>query len=190
MLTMKDIIREGHNTLKQVATPVTLPITKDEIEILNAMHEYIRNSQDPELSTKYGLRPSVGIAAPQINISKRMLAIHTTDENSEKLYSYMLINPKIISHSEELTYLETGEGCLSIDREVPGVVPRYKRITVSAHLLDFNGDVTPVKLKFRDYVAIVMQHEIDHLNGILFTDRINKENPFQIDSHIQPIQFR
>lgn len=190
MLTMKDIIREGHETLYKQTLDVNIPIQKEDSSTLFSMMEYIVNSQDEELSKKYSLRPSVGLAAPQINISKSMIAIHTTDETGEVLYSYMLVNPKIISHSEEMTYLNSGEGCLSIDREVPGYVLRYKRITVKGYQLKTNGQLEEVTLRFKGYVSVVLQHEIDHLNGILFPDRINKPNPFLVDSNIKPIEFK
>ena len=81
--------------------------------------EYVQNSQNPELVQQYNLRPGIGLAAPQINVSKRMIAVHLTDQ--DKLYSYALFNPKIISHSVENAYLTAGEGCLSVDRVVPGL---------------------------------------------------------------------
>lgn len=181
MITMKDIVREGHPALTQTADEVNLPPSNEDKQILNDMLEFIINSQDEELAEKYELRPGVGLAAPQIGLSKRMIAVHFYDFN-EKLYSYGLFNPKIISHSVELTYLSSGEGCLSVDREVPGFVPRYARITVKG--IDMEGN--PVKLRLRGYAAIVFQHEIDHLNGIMFYDRINKEDPFHRPENSKP----
>jgi peptide deformylase len=174
MITMKDIIRDGHPTLRKVAEEVTLPPSEEDKKILMSLLEYVKNSQDPEIAEKYKLRPGVGLAAPQINVSKRMIAVHTVDE-SGKLYSYALFNPKIISHSVEKAYLTSGEGCLSVDEPIPGYVPRYARITVKAYNL--NGD--EVKLKLKGYPAIVFQHEIDHLNGIMFYDHIDKNDPFK-----------
>jgi peptide deformylase len=182
MITMKDIIKEGHPTLRKVAKEVSIPPSQEEKEILQKMMEYLINSQDPEFAKKYGLRPGIGLAAPQINVSKRMIAVHVTDENN-KLYSYGLFNPKIISHSVEKCYLTTGEGCLSVDREVPGFVPRYARITVKGITLD--GEEVEIRLK--GLPAIVFQHEIDHLNGIMFYDHINKEDPFKIPENAFPI---
>ena len=120
------------------------------------------------------MRPGIGLAAPQINVSKRMIAVHLTDEKG-KLYSYALINPKIVSHSVEKTYLVSGEGCLSVDDPHPGYVPRYARITVKG--VRFRWQRSKIRLK--GLPAIVFQHEIDHLNGIIFYDHINKENPMQ-----------
>ncbi|MBU8906758.1 peptide deformylase [Desertibacillus haloalkaliphilus] len=167
MLTMKDVIREGNPVLRKVAAEVNLPASDEDQEILQQMLDFVKNSQDPEVAEKYDLRPGVGLAAPQIGISKRMIAVHVEDEK-EKLYSYGLYNPKIVSHSVEMTHLENGEGCLSVDREVPGIVPRYARITVQGMTLE--GE--EVSLRLRGLPAIVFQHEIDHLNGIMFYDRI------------------
>lgn len=181
MITMEDIVREGDSILTQTAAEVPLPPSEEDKHILEEMLQFVKNSQDEELAEKYQLRPGVGLAAPQIGLSKRMIAVHFEDYN-EKLYSYGLFNPKIISHSVEMTYLSSGEGCLSVDREVPGYVPRYARITVRATDLEGNQ----VKLRLRGYAAIVFQHEIDHLNGIMFYDRINKEDPFHEPENAKP----
>lgn len=188
MITMKDIIREGHPTLRKVAQEVPLPLTDEDKKTLNRMMEYLINSQNPEIAQKYNLRPGVGLAAPQINISKKMIAVLAVDENNN-VHKYRLINPKIISHSVEQTFLLPGEGCLSIDREVSGFVIRPRRITITAFDLQDDGNVVPIKLKFSDYLAIVLQHEIDHLHGKLFIDHINKENPFFVPDGVKPINF-
>ena len=74
-----------------------------------------------------------------------------------------------------MIYVGEGEGCLSINREVEGIVPRYARITVEAQDMDGN----PFKIRVREDIAIAFQHEIDHLNGILFIDHIDPKNPFK-----------
>ncbi len=174
MITMKDIVREGHPVLREVAEEVEMPPSEEEKETLEEMLQYLINSQDEQICDRYSLRPGVGLAAPQIGVSKRMLAVHFTDFN-DKLYSYGLFNPKIVSHSVEKAYLTSGEGCLSVDREVPGYVPRYARVTIKATDLEGNE----VKLRLRDFAAIVFQHEIDHLNGVMFYDHIDSDNPFK-----------
>ncbi|MCM3586264.1 peptide deformylase [Mesobacillus maritimus] len=173
MLTMDDIVRDGHPSLRKVAEEVPVPASDEDKKTLTQMLEFVINSQNPEIAKKYGLRPGIGLAAPQINISKRMIAVHVQDEKG-KLYSCGLLNPKIISHSIERSYLATGEGCLSVDEAIPGYVPRYARITVKATDLDGKE----VKLRLKGLPAIVFQHEIDHLNGVMFYDHINKDNPF------------
>ncbi|GGL45071.1 peptide deformylase [Sporolactobacillus putidus] len=179
MITMDDIIREGNPILRQIAEEVQLPATDEEKETLRRMLEFLKNSQDKETAEKYDLRAGIGLAAPQIAISKRMIALFLDDDNG-KHFEYMLFNPKIVSHSVENTYLEGGEGCLSVDREVPGFVPRHARVKVKA--FDINGK--PLTLRLKGYPAIAIQHEIDHLNGILFFDRIDKDNPYKIPDHI------
>ncbi|MGM9923296.1 MAG: peptide deformylase [Bacillus sp. (in: firmicutes)] len=173
MITMKDIVLEGHPVLRKVAEEVSLPATEEDKEIARKLLEYVKNSQDPEIAKEYGLRPGIGLAAPQVNISKRIIAVHLTDEKGN-LYSYALFNPKIISHSVEKAYLTSGEGCLSVDRAVPGYVPRHSRVTVKGTTVD--GE--EVKLRLKGLPAICFQHEIDHINGILFYDHINQKDPF------------
>ena len=181
MITMKDIVREGYPTLTEHAVPVDVPPTKEDQDTLTEMLTFVKNSQDPEISETYELRPGVGIAAPQLGISKRMMAVHFEDLVGNS-YSDGYYNPKIISHSVEQTYISTGEGCLSVDREVPGIVPRYMRITVKA--INLTGE--PVKLRLKGYAAVVFQHEIDHLNGIMFFDHINKQDPFKTPDGAKP----
>ncbi|MEK4049223.1 MULTISPECIES: peptide deformylase [Bacillus] len=173
MITMEDIVRDGHPVLRQTAEAVELPPTEEEKQQLANMIEFVKNSQDADMAEKYGLRPGVGLAAPQINISKRMIAVHCEDEDGEE-YSYALFNPRIVSHSVKRAYLATGEGCLSVDEAIPGFVPRYQKIRVKATTLE--GEDIDIRLK--GFPAIVFQHEIDHLNGIMFYDHIQKDQPF------------
>ncbi|MBM7654138.1 peptide deformylase [Neobacillus cucumis] len=174
MIMMEDIIRDGHPTLRKVAEEVVMPASEEDKQILASLLEYVINSQNSEMAAKYGLRPGIGLAAPQINVSKRMIAVHLTDDKGT-LYSYALFNPKIVSHSVEMAYLETGEGCLSVDEAIPGYVPRYARVTIKGVTL--HGE--EVKLRLRGLPAICFQHEIDHLNGIMFYDHIDKQDPFK-----------
>ncbi|QMS85517.1 peptide deformylase [Candidatus Xianfuyuplasma coldseepsis] len=185
MLLMKDIIREGHPTLAQRSEDVSIPLDDTTKTTLKEMMEFLENSQDPEIGEELGLRAGVGLAAPQINIKKRMIAILTTDEMNEKLYKLLLVNPTIISHSEALTYLPGGEGCLSVDREVTGLVPRYKKIRVRAYqYLPDTDELRKVVIKVQGYVGIVIQHEIDHLNGVLFVDKLEEMLP-----GVEPVVF-
>ncbi|MCC3357638.1 peptide deformylase [Bacillus sp. REN16] len=182
MITMENIIREGHPTLRKVAKEVTLPASAEDRKILKDLIEYVKNSQNPEIAEQYGLRPGIGLAAPQINVSKRMIAIHLKE--NDILYSYALFNPKIIRHSVKKIYLTAGEGCLSVDRAVPGFVPRYAKIKVKGTNLD--GE--EVFMELQGLAAICFQHEIDHLNGIMFYDHINEEDPFAEPDHAIPIE--
>jgi len=182
MLRMKDIVRDGHPALRKKSEEVALPPSKEDIETLDKMLTFIKNSQDEKIAEKYKLRSGVGLAAPQIGINKKLIVIHFTYR--DKLYSYQLINPKIISHSVEKAYLNGGEGCLSVDEQIDGFVVRNARITVKAY--DIHGK--QLKLRFRGYPAIVIQHEIDHLNGVMFYDYIDQKNPFYVPENAVAIE--
>ncbi len=172
MILMKDIIQEGNPILRKRAQEVSLPISDTDFNTINDLMTYILFSQDEEKAEEFNLRPGVGLAAPQIGVSKKIFCMHTKDELGEHLHSYAVINPKIISHSEELTYLPGGEGCLSVDEEKNGLVPRYAKIKAKAHLIDLDTRETKeVLLKLSGYPGIVFQHEYDHLLGILFIDK-------------------
>ena len=127
MLLYKDIVRDGHEVLKMNANDVTLPLSSEDENTIIAMNEYLLNGYDEEFVNNNDIRPGVGIAAPQIGISKKMFCIASFDEKGD-FHNYCVINPKIVSHSEELTYLETGEGCLSVNEDKKGLIHRYKRI--------------------------------------------------------------
>lgn len=189
MLQYKDIIKEENENLRKVSEDVKLPLSEEDIELLNLLNEYLINGYDPEKCDLYNIRPGVGIAAVQVNKLKKIFVILSEDEEGE-IHHYGVINPKIVSHSEELTYLETGEGCLSVDRTVTGYVHRPKRIRATCHLYDFEtGKVTETTLRLKGFIAIVFQHEYDHLFGRMFTDHINKDNPFFVPKNSSPVQF-
>lgn len=172
MILMKDIIRDGHPTLRTKAEEVTFPLSDEDRKLANDLLEYVKNSQNPEIAEKYGLRPGIGLAANQVNQLKRMFALHLTENDT--LYSFVAINPKIVSHSVEKAYLPQGEGCLSVDEPIAGYVPRYARITVKFYTID--GELK--KMRLTGLPAMCFQHELDHLNGIMFYDHINKQDPF------------
>ena len=189
MLLMDNIIREGNPTLKEKSQNVSLPLSEEDEHIINLMIDYIFNSIDDEISEKYKLRPAVGLAAPQIGILKKMIVIYAFDEDGNEHF-YPLINPVLLSYSNELTYLKGGEGCLSVDRDVRGLIHRPKRISVRAQYYDVEtGTLEEKVFKFEGYISVVFQHEFDHLKGILFVDRINKENPFFVPENSTPIKF-
>lgn len=188
MLTMKDIIKEGNPILKVKSVDVALPLSEEDENTLKSMIEYIFNSINPEIAEKYKLRPAVGIAAPQVGKNIKMLVMYCTDEYGNEHY-YPMVNPRIISYSEELTYLDCGEGCLSVNRETHGYVHRPRRVSLETYLYD-NGELKKVSLRLKGYPAVVFQHEYDHLNGILFVDRINKKEPFKVPENSRPIVFK
>ena len=138
------------------------------------MIEYLTNSQIEELAEKYDLRPGMGLSAIQIGVPKRyFVVVYEYDEG--KFDNYIIINPKIVSNSMEKIYVELGEGCLSVNREVDGIVPRYARVTIEGYDMDGNK----IRVRGREELAIAFQHELDHLNGILFYDHIDPKNPYK-----------
>ncbi|NYF24083.1 peptide deformylase [Sporosarcina sp. JAI121] len=174
MILMDHIVREGHPALRKRAEEVKFPLSSDDRELSKDLLEYVIGSQIPEISDEFGLRPGIGLAAPQLNKSKRIFALHITGTNQETI-SFVAINPKIVSHSVEKTYLASGEGCLSVDRDVEGYVPRYARITIKA----FDMEGQEYKKRLKGLAAIAFQHELDHLNGVMFFDHIDKKMPFK-----------
>ncbi|WP_242258238.1 peptide deformylase [Streptococcus thoraltensis] len=184
LIDMNDIIREGNPTLRAKAEEVTFPLSDQDIILGEKMMQFLKNSQDPVMAEKLGLRGGVGLAAPQLDISKRIIAVlvpnpEDKDGNAPtEAYSLqeVMYNPKIVSHSVQDAALADGEGCLSVDRAVEGYVVRHSRVTVEY----FDKDGEKHKIKLRSYNSIVVQHEIDHINGIMFYDRINQDNPFAI----------
>lgn len=174
MLTSKDILDEKDKKLRLVSEEVVFPLSKEDKKAIELMIEYLTNSQIEELCEKYKLRAGWGMSAIQLGIPKRYFVI--VEEQEEGTFkNYILINPKIISTSEELIYVKEGEGCLSVNRSVEGIVLRPARVTLEAQ--DMNGE--KIIIRGREDLALVFQHELDHLNGILFIDRINKKNPFK-----------
>ena len=142
----------------------------------------LTNSQIPKLAEKYDLRPGMGLAAIQLGIKKRyFVVVHEYEEG--KFNNYVLINPKIVSTSEEMIYVGEGEGCLSINRPTEGIVPRYARCTFRAY--DENGD--QYQIRVREDISIAYQHELDHLNGILFVDKIDPKDPYKNKNKMREI---
>lgn len=182
MLKSSDILDEKDKRVRAKNVDVTFPLSKEKKQIINDMLKHLRYSQIEKYAKKYKLRPGMGLAAPQIGINERFFVVcHEEDEG--KFKDYILINPKMISNSEELIYASEGEGCLSVNREVEGIVPRYARVTFTGYDLEGN----PIKLRAREELSIAFQHELDHLNGILFVDRIDPHDPFKNKDNMREI---
>jgi peptide deformylase len=113
--------------------------------------------------------PGVGLAAPQIGISQRIITVEFGDDEDETIPSklYMVVNPEITRHSSET--VEGIEGCLSVPGLV-GNVERYESVIVKG----LNRFGQPIKIKADGWLARIFQHEIDHLDGILFIDRTDE----------------
>jgi len=168
------ILEEYDKKLRCVSKEATFPLSKEDKKMIQDMITYLTMSQIKETQEKYHLRAGMGLSAVQVGVLKRIFVI-VEEMEPGKFKNYIIINPKILSHSEEKIYVGEGEGCLSINREVIGIVPRYARMTVSAKDIDGNE----FEIRVREDIAIAFQHEIDHLNGILFIDKIDPKNPFK-----------
>lgn len=174
MLKNNQILDEKEKILHEKSKEVVFPLDKEDKKLINEAYEYLRNSQDEELAEKYNLRPGMGLAFVQLGKLKRIFIISYKEEDGS-FTEYTVINPKVISYSNELVYVEEGEGCLSVNREVEGIVPRHARITVGY----YNEEGKYKEERVREEMAVAFQHEMDHLDGIMFTDRIDKKNPFR-----------
>jgi peptide deformylase len=113
--------------------------------------------------------PGVGLAAPQIGISERLVVIEYGDDEDENVPKklYVLVNPEIVEASEEK--VEGIEACLSVP-QLYGEVERHEKLVVKA----LNRHGKPVKIKVDGWMARIFQHEIDHLEGVLFTERATR----------------
>ncbi|MFA9407885.1 MAG: peptide deformylase [Candidatus Dadabacteria bacterium] len=157
-----EISELGHPILRQRASEVVDLHDKD---VQNFIDDLIETCIDSN---------GVGIAAPQVYKSERIFIISSRPNarypNAPELGSIALINPAITSFSEEKE--KDWEGCLSIPG-IRGLVPRHKTIKVKYQ----TRDGVLVENEFSDFIARIFQHELDHLNGIVFLDRIdsNKE---------------
>lgn len=184
-----DIVKEGTESLYEKCEKVRLPLSDDEIECIKGLYEYMIISEVDDLTKKYNIRPGVGIAAPQVGVNKRMFAMNATDflDEKKKKYMYAFINPQIVAHTEDMTYLPNGEGCLSVDRDTTGLVtPRYYGIKFKAIVFDYNtSKCKNVTMELYGYPAIVFQHEYDHLDGILYTSKMYKVE--ELDEKIKPL---
>ena len=182
MFKKLDILDEKDKILRQISEDVISPLSKEEKKLIQTMIDQLTYSQIELYEKKYDLRPGMGLAFPQLGILKRVIVI-VYEYDEEKFDNYVVINPKIISNSTEMIAAEAGEGCLSVNREVEGHVPRHARVTIEG--LDEDGN--KIRIRAREELAIAFQHEIDHLNGILFYDRINKKKPFFTEQEMRLI---
>jgi len=150
---MNDIIKAPNPILHEVSEQVRLPLSKEDKQLLDEMYAYVK---DPESR-------AIGLSAVQVGVLKRMCAIIIENQR------YKLVNPRIIKRSKELTYYP--EGCLSVSEEHDEPVKRYESISVMAYDAIQNKNII---INARGLLARCLQHEIDHMDGILFTDRINE----------------
>jgi peptide deformylase len=147
---LRPIITDGHPTLRKVAKKVDLRELDDPLfqQLIDDMFE-----------TMYAA-PGVGLAAPQVNVSKRMFVMDIHDDEHEPA---VVINPKIELAEDEI---EMTEGCLSVPGFV-GEITRFRHVAITG--IDRNGE--KIRLEGEGLFAQCLQHEIDHLNGVLYVDK-------------------
>jgi peptide deformylase len=156
MAYVREIIRDGHPTLRKVAKKVEVKELKEPLfqQLIDDMFETMYEA------------PGVGLAAPQVNISKRLFVIDVREDDHEPA---VVVNPKMELAEEEV---ELTEGCLSVPGMV-GEITRYKHVAVSG--LDRYGN--KIRLEGEGLFAQCLQHEIDHLNGVLYIDKAKNVRP-------------
>jgi peptide deformylase len=155
-VAVREIVKYPAPLLRLKAKPVQV-FDKTLQTLIDDMFETMRDA------------PGVGLAAPQIGESLRVVVVEYTDDEREdaRPKKYVLVNPEIVRESEEtVTDLE---GCLSVPG-LAGEVERFEAVTVIAK----NRFGKPIKLKASGWLARIFQHEIDHLNGVLYIDRATR----------------
>ncbi|PAK21294.1 peptide deformylase [Mycoplasmopsis agassizii] len=172
-MKLVNIIELPDKRLRQISKEVTWPLNEANNKLAERMIRHIDNSQTE--GTKY--RPGVGVAAVQYGILKRMFYVNVPNDSDPKnpYFRDVLINPVVLEKSIDLQALHTGEGCLSVNEKHPnqeGLIRRSRKIKVQAYSYFMNG---LYDFEVEGYVAIVFQHELDHLDGKLFIDHIDKK---------------
>lgn len=153
-MALREIVTLGHPTLRQKARKVTR-FGPELRQLIDDMVETMR------------LAHGVGLAAPQVNLAERVVVIElpADEEEGTPAELYAFVNPEVVKTSRDVE--EGQEGCLSIPGYV-GDVPRHTMVVVRG--LDAYGK--PQRVRAYDYLARIFQHEIDHLDGVLFIDRV------------------
>jgi peptide deformylase len=162
-MTLRQIVTLPNPVLKRKAKPVT-KFDKDLQTLIDDMIETMREA------------PGVGLAAPQVDISQQLIVVEYAEGDEEEKMEgdedkppkppklYVMINPEIVKASDEMVL--GVEGCLSMPG-LQGEVERHRSVQVKA----LNRHGAPTKLKAEGWLARIFQHEVDHLNGVLFTER-------------------
>ncbi|RIV16726.1 peptide deformylase [Mycoplasmopsis gallopavonis] len=172
------LVELPEKVLRQRSKDVPLPLTEEDIQLAEKMIFHIDDSQKPGTT----FRPGVGVAAVQYGVLKRAFYIFLQDDQTgEVFFKDVLFNPKVVYKSAKKIALQEGEGCLSVSEEWPnqaGYVHRAESITVDAYSYQNRKFM---RFSVSGYLAIVFQHELDHLEGKLFIDRIKVKEPWRKD---------
>jgi len=139
------------------------PVLRQETAAIDQFDDKLKALADDMAETMYDA-PGIGLAAPQIGESVKLIVVDTSKQEDGRDFM-ALVNPEIVEHQG--SQLDE-EGCLSVP-ELTSNVQRFKKIKVTYH--DLDGQ--PQELNVEDRFAVVLQHEIDHLNGILFLDHLS-----------------
>jgi peptide deformylase len=153
-MAIMNILIDGDPRLRQKATKIRQ--ADDELRrIAGSMWETMEDAE------------GVGLAGPQVGVMRRIITVHVpagTEQEDDPEYRYILLNPEVVRGYGDVAALE---GCLSIPGYA-GEVVRRESVTVKAMGIDDK----PMRIKAHGYLARVLQHEIDHLDGIMYTDRM------------------
>jgi len=139
------------------------PVLRHETAAIDQFDDKLKTLADDMAETMYDA-PGIGLAAPQIGESVKLIVVDTSKQEDGREFM-ALVNPEIVDHQG--SQLDE-EGCLSVP-ELTSNVQRFKKIKVTYQ--DLDGQ--PQELTVEDRFAVVLQHEIDHLNGILFLDHLS-----------------
>ena len=176
--SQKWIVNDSSPIIRTKSTDLDIKnITQKDLEEISKLISYTDASFNGQ-AQKYNIQAGIAITGVQIGYLKRVCYIHFMDTNGETEHQYLLINPKIIENSYQKSYLDGGEGCLSVPDARNGIVPRFSWIKIEYYDLESNSYKT---LKADGILAICIQHEMDHMDGKLYYDRINLFNPFYVD---------
>lgn len=159
------IITYPNPILEKPSDEVSIPLLKEDVELIVKMWETVVDK-------------GIGLAAPQVGVNKKICIIHLDPElasNKDKKLDFVMINPKILFYSQLKN--QVIEGCLSFPDEYweiqrpSNIIVEYQTITNFLELIQ-NPEIKPIlktqKLKAKDWMARVIQHEVDHLNGKIF----------------------
>ncbi len=159
---IREIIQDGHPTLRKVAKKVTVDELADPLfqQLIDDMFETMYHA------------PGIGLAAPQVNIGKRLFVVDLQDDDDEH-GPFVVVNPKFSVTEGEI---ESIEGCLSVVGMI-GDLTRFERVVCTG--LDRDGK--KIELEGTGLFGRCLQHEMDHLNGVLYIDKAKNIRPAQTD---------
>lgn len=153
-----DIIKYPNPVLREKSQAVRLPLSKDDRVLLDSMFAWLKENGET----------AVGLSAVQVGVLKRMCVIRFAA--GDKTVSYKLVNPMIVRRSSDK--VAAAEGCLSVPEDHDDPIMRSRSVSVMAFDAIQNKNIT---IQASGFLARVLQHEIDHMNGKLYIDYI-KEN--------------